>query len=331
MWPRFINRVEELRALTSLAERGTYLPVLLYGPEGCGKTRLLRELLKLLDEDVVVVYIDALERERPERALIVRGAGIAADVVAELTSSLPPGGALAVRIRGLVEKIASRLLLRGKRITILVDDVVGAIGLDRVEWYVKYLQSLIEDLRAEYGLESVAVVATTSEGASLERVSRHSYARPRLLWNLWRSAAITLAEELGAPSTVADEVYMVTGGNPRAIIDLALSYEWRIDAWLRDLQLTRVAFAVEELRTRGLEREAAELVENPDAPHDNPNTRILEAYRLLVKHNLMIYKATPLIHGDILPSNRELGIGEHHAWQIPAYREAVKRVLGGQE
>ncbi|AEM38323.1 hypothetical protein Pyrfu_0452 [Pyrolobus fumarii 1A] len=41
--PHLVSRAEELRALASLAERGTHLPVLLHGPEAYKKTRLPRE------------------------------------------------------------------------------------------------------------------------------------------------------------------------------------------------------------------------------------------------------------------------------------------------
>ena len=45
---RFVDRVDELGALLGLAERGSGVPVYLYGPGGCGKTRLLREFARRL-------------------------------------------------------------------------------------------------------------------------------------------------------------------------------------------------------------------------------------------------------------------------------------------
>ncbi|WP_069807873.1 ATP-binding protein [Vulcanisaeta thermophila] len=52
-----LNRVEEL------GERGTRFVEVVYGPEGCGKTDLLRQSAQLLrDLGFEVVYIDPLSR-----------------------------------------------------------------------------------------------------------------------------------------------------------------------------------------------------------------------------------------------------------------------------
>ncbi|RLE83654.1 MAG: hypothetical protein DRJ67_11815, partial [Thermoprotei archaeon] len=41
--PRFVDRIEELEFLEELSIKGFYPVLYIYGPEGCGKTRLLRE------------------------------------------------------------------------------------------------------------------------------------------------------------------------------------------------------------------------------------------------------------------------------------------------
>ena len=58
----FIDRVVELGMLIEMSAKGRYLPLYIYGPEGCGKTRLLLEFSNVLRdrEDCVVIYIDAL-------------------------------------------------------------------------------------------------------------------------------------------------------------------------------------------------------------------------------------------------------------------------------
>jgi len=56
---RFINRVEELEALRRFSSEFRPVPLYIYGAEGCGKTRLLKEFVERLhgyfgDEGVAV-------------------------------------------------------------------------------------------------------------------------------------------------------------------------------------------------------------------------------------------------------------------------------------
>lgn len=69
---RFVDRKAEITALLSLAEQGSGVPIYLYGPEGCGKTRLLREFAEKLKKrrDYLVAYIDALEEHDPSQAVV---------------------------------------------------------------------------------------------------------------------------------------------------------------------------------------------------------------------------------------------------------------------
>ena len=71
--PRFIDREKELDYLKNFCSKSRALPLYIFGPEGCGKTRLLREFVetfdKYFDEDGFAIYIDALERESIEKAI----------------------------------------------------------------------------------------------------------------------------------------------------------------------------------------------------------------------------------------------------------------------
>ena len=72
---RFINRDEEMETLRDWCSRFRYTPLYIYGPEGCSKTRLLKEFVKAFDEffgeNSIAVYIDALERHSLNKAIIV--------------------------------------------------------------------------------------------------------------------------------------------------------------------------------------------------------------------------------------------------------------------
>jgi len=64
---RFVDRERELEALREWCSRSRVTPLYIYGPEGSGKTRLLKEFTLRLKEylggDSIAVYINALEGE----------------------------------------------------------------------------------------------------------------------------------------------------------------------------------------------------------------------------------------------------------------------------
>jgi hypothetical protein len=58
-----------------------------------------------------------------------------------------------------------------KRITLLVDEVFQAIGLERAEMYVKSLLNLIEYPPEQY--ERIVIIVATSGDFSRWRIGRH--------------------------------------------------------------------------------------------------------------------------------------------------------------
>jgi ABC-type cobalamin/Fe3+-siderophores transport system ATPase subunit len=323
---RFINRERELETLLRLAEAGTPLPLYIYGPEGCGKTRLLREFAGRLTGDYVVVYIDA-QREDPSEALHVRPAEAALQAVQSIAEA---AGSLAglVRLVGrLVELLARRILLRGRRLVVIVDDAARPLGPRQLEGYVKSLQQLTEELPERYELTSILTLVSTSEGESLERISRHSYADIRLLWNLPPQAARRLAAGLGVEDEKADQLVAITGGNPRAIIEAAVNYQADISLWLRNTVKPRVLRAARRARERNVDQGVRAIAENPDAVYENPEPQIVKAYKLLLRENMVIDKSHLQLHGEELKPNPEMAIGKYVAWQLPAYRDEMLKVL----
>ena len=140
LWePAFVDREKEFSALRRFASRGSYLPLYIYGPEGCGKTRLLKEFVKRFGEGVAV-YIDALERRDPSRTVAVsRYVGDVAENVRHLTQDLgaPLGAAVADRLANLLDRILERVVVRNRPLLVLVDDVVQALGREIAEKYIK--------------------------------------------------------------------------------------------------------------------------------------------------------------------------------------------------
>ena len=86
----FVDRDAALAGIRGLAERGTRLPLVVYGPEGCGKSALLRQAATLFEEHGYnCILVDPIE-SRPDLAVY------ASPSIRGLLSDAPralPGGA----------------------------------------------------------------------------------------------------------------------------------------------------------------------------------------------------------------------------------------------
>jgi hypothetical protein len=164
----FVDRDRALAQVKEWAERGTRFPVVIFGPEGCGKTAFLRQAAAALwDLGYDVFYLHPLDRvfeaevsppdvkkaflEFVERA-------VAEDAV----------GRVAWAIFDFVRKV---LKMRRTKIAVIADDVFQAIGLDKAAAYVKGLLNTIE--HPVYDYENIVVLVATSEGVSRREIGRH--------------------------------------------------------------------------------------------------------------------------------------------------------------
>jgi len=323
---KFVNREEELKTLHELANKGTTLPIYLYGPEGCGKTRLLKEFIKKVNG--VALYIDALEGEDPEKALLTTPLNILTDIVKDLIKEVakPVGQYLCLSLWKILKHIETKLQIRGKPLIIAVDDITRAIGLSKVEWYTKWLYELIKKLQEDYRPSSILIIATTSEGKSLDLVMRHTYTHINLVWNLDKEAHQELIQQLKPPKNIdPEQLWYYTGGNPRATIDIAEN-NWNIDSWIQKIE-AKLRPLIRTIRSLNLTNELQKLIEDPDNIEKQPSQKMEQLYTILVEANLFMYKGFRTINGKHIPKNPELGIGEYYAWQIPAYKHALEQLL----
>ncbi len=312
-WIRFVDRELELRQLDTLAHRGYAFPIAIYGSEGCGKSTLLRYFVTMLKDrsDFVALYIDALESKDLSRAVISSHSEVWS--VVEFLASTHVGEGLAEYITSLLRKLHEKMSLRGKKLVIVLDDVYRAIGLENVDRYTKLLYEWIEYLHRELNVDSVLFLLTTSEGISKRILSRHTYVHVYMVWSLPREGFEELVQQL-SPSIDSDELWRLTGGNPRALIELA-QLDWDVEKWLSYLAERRVSSAL-----RVVDRTRLELVlEDPDSDW--------EVAEKLEELGLMMELSHALVIGRAPEEDRALGVGRRWAWQIPAYREALKRLL----
>ncbi|ADM27610.1 ATPase [Ignisphaera aggregans DSM 17230] len=321
----FADREVALKQVEEFAERGTRFPVVVYGPEGCGKTAFFKQAKVVLEEyDYSVVYTNPLAHE--EREILLYTPSIR-DIVEEVFKSFPDPYS---RIVDIAIRIASRVMrkLRKPRIAILMDDIFQAIGLDKAEIYTKILLNLIEYPSGDY--EKIVVLVSSSEGVTRTRIGRHLWSVMYLMWNMSREGLKLLYDVVPDPKPLFEDVWRFTGGNPR-IFEMLHSFSWNIDMVIsmfikeRDIRGVMASLSSEEIE---ILRKA---LEDPDTIFRslrNPATQKLE--KLLIELNLIIdvwerdkfWIDTPPPEKDL-----ELGIGEYYAWQTPLHREAVKRVL----
>jgi len=319
----FVDRDLAIKQVEELAEKGTWVVHVIYGPEGCGKTAFFKQASEILREQgYAVVHINPLARAVEDRFSV-------AEDLRELAVGL--GAYLVGDAIQLIDKAVEllyKLVREGikKRIALLADDVFQAIGLDKAEQLVKSFLNMIEWPSIRY--EKIVVLVASSEGVTRSRIGRHRWATMRIMWNMGREGFKQLYEILPDPKPEFEEVWRWTGGNPKALEELYRN-GWDVDAAVGEVIRTRqvkdLAVNLSEGEVEILER----AIEDPDILF----RRYRDAARLvdmLVERNLVI-RVWERDQGwvDQPPPERdaELGIGAEYAWQTPLHREAVTRVL----
>jgi hypothetical protein len=317
----FVDRDRALVQIAEWAERSTRFPVVVFGPEGCGKSAFLRQAAEALGEfGFDVVYVDAAHRDFAAYTDVAEVARRLLDAASDVS------GLAQLKLAYLAVDLAKELIGRWgkKKVAVLVDEVFQAVGLDKAGIYVKSLLNLIEYPPRSY--EKIVVLVATSEGVTREEIGRHLWAELRPMWNMPKEGFQQLYKKLPGPKPPFEETWRWTGGNPRMLGRL---YENRWDVEEVVLRLMREkGLTAEFVRRWGRWLEVA--VEDPEAlwAGDVPEelVRELEARNLIVYN---MYDRRPSFWVDTPPPERdpELGIGKNVAWQTPIHREAVRRAL----
>jgi KaiC/GvpD/RAD55 family RecA-like ATPase len=175
----FVDRDRALAQVEEWAERGTRFPVVIFGPEGCGKTAFLRQAAAMLRElGYDVFYLHPLDRvfEAEVSPPDVKKAFLE---FVERAVAEEAVGRVAWAVFDFVRKV---LKTRKTKIAIVADDVFQAIGLDKAAAYVKGLLNTIE--HPVYDYENIIVLVATSEGVSRREIGRHFWAELRPMWNM---------------------------------------------------------------------------------------------------------------------------------------------------
>jgi hypothetical protein len=225
----FCDRERAIRQVEEFAERGTWHPVVVFGPEGCGKTAWLKQATETLREmGYEAIYVDPMRRDFVVRTdvkeLVEKFAKAASEAIGVAQLKL---ATLAIdAVKWLVS-----MWRRGK-VAVLVDDAFQAIGPDKAAMYVKALLGLVE--YPPEGYERIVAIAATSEGLSRREIGRHRWATIRPMWNMSKKGFEELYEKLPGPKPDFEEAWRLTGGNPEMLAKL-YEAKWKADAVVAEL------------------------------------------------------------------------------------------------
>uniref|UniRef100_A0A7C5XKT2 ATPase n=1 Tax=Ignisphaera aggregans TaxID=334771 RepID=A0A7C5XKT2_9CREN len=317
----FSDRDRAVQQVVEWGEKSTWHPVVVFGPEGCGKTAWLKQAVEVLKEQMFdVVYVNPLHREYFAYTDVKEVVEKIAEVVADVTGYAP------IKLADLAVFLVNQLLKRWrkKRVALLVDDVFQGIGLDKAEIYTKMLLNIIEYPPGPY--EKIVVIVATSEGMSRWRIGRHRWAEIMPMWNMSRKGFEELYEKLLGSKPSFEDVWRLTGGNPEMLKTL-YENKWNVDIVIdRYIKWKKLVPSFVEKWRKWLEL----AIEDPDNlwSLDTPEELVNE----LIARNLIVYDLYPRdqkfwIDEPPLEKDLEIGVGKHVAWQTSLHREAVRKAL----
>jgi len=317
----FTDRDRGIQQVLEFAEKSTWYPVVVFGPEGCGKTAWLKQSVEILKEqDFSIIYFNPMRRE----FLAEVGVKSVEERVLEILKQASSMHALAEFIGSVIDFAREAIRFGRRRIAIIVDDAFQFTGVREASFIVKGMLEIIEYPPESY--ERIVAIAATSEGLSRWEIGRHRWALLRPMWNMGRRGFEELYEKIPGPKPSIDEAWRLTGGNPDMLTRLYQA-NWNADIVVTELtkmkRLTR-----DFVRRWGIY--LGSIIEDPDKlwEEEVPEEFINE----LVTRNFVLYDMYDRdlwfwIDEPPPVKNLELGIGKHTAWQTPLHREAVKRAL----
>jgi hypothetical protein len=319
----FVDRDKGIKQIYEFAEESTRLPIVVFGPEGCGKSAWLRQAVEILKEmGYSVIYFNPL-RKRFEAEV---GIESVRRMILERVKQVSTEHEFA-RLVWLVIDVAIEALKHGRRrLAIVVDDAFQYLSPREAAIIVKGLLEIIEYPEERY--EKIVAIVATSEGLSRYEIGRHRWAWMMPMWNMSREGFEQLYRQIPEPKPGFEEIWRITGGNPGALASLYL-VRWGIDKAIKNIITSKKLNAFIHTLSAEERKWLLEAVENPDTLLAKEKLPLINK---LIELNLIIdsitYRDLELWIDQPPPQkDLELGIGKHIAWQTPLHREAIRRAL----
>jgi hypothetical protein len=319
----FVDRERAIQQVEEIAGEGTRLPVVVYGPEGCGKTSWLLQAVEVLkDLGFSIIYFNPLRR------MFLSEVGVKSieERVQEVLKQASSEYVLARFVWSIIDLAREAIKIGRRKLAIIVDDAFQLIDAREASLIVKGLLEIIEYPPTSY--EKIVAIAATSEGISRIEIGRHLWAWIKPMWNMSGKGFGELYGRIPGSKPLFEDVLRLTGGNPRILAQLYQS-DWNTDAVVKSLIDSKKLDAFISSLSSDERIWLSEAVNDPDTLFTRERIQLLNK---LVNLNL----AVDAIPGrelnrwiDEPPPEKdlELGIGRHVAWQTPLHKEAIKKTL----
>jgi len=319
----FVDRERALKQVFEWGERGTGFPVVVFGPEGCGKTSWLLQTVEILKGlGYGVIYFNPMRKQFDADVGVEDLKKRALEIVRQTSSE----HILAKFIWSVIDFVNDTLKLGKKKLAIIVDDAFQYLERREAAGFVKGMLELIEHPDTSY--EKIVAIAATSEGLSRYEIGRHLWAELMPMWNMSREGFEKLYDEVPSPKPSFEDVWRFTGGNPR-MLSMLYQAKWNVDKVIKGIIDRKKLKTFIASLSSDESRWVLEAVEDPDTLLTRERIPLMNK---LVELNLIV---------DTLPSRKEylwvdqpppekdleLGIGMDMAWQTPLHREAIKMTL----
>jgi len=332
----FIDRLCETKRILNVIDRmeiRSWIHVIT-GPWGCGKSEWARALVYALSkvDKYNVIYLDLTEKEIDKFYATTKRELV--ELVEEVIErAIGDRAKVPWYVYRVLKEIYERMRAKGKDLIIIFDEITYTIKRDRYEFeaFVNSLSQKLIAIAKEYSCKAHAIVITSDQLASKYfTLLSGKFLSNYVMWNLDKDSFGELVDSLSSPLDV-DGLWNIIGGNPRALAEIWLSYEWNLPGYVKR-QIDRVGVcirekAVEMSSQRGVTYNDAIYLIYDELNRVVDNVEELDTtplWDVLLRENIAIYVDNRFHKLSRLPS--DVWISSRCALQLPVYYWILKAI-----